>query len=494
MDIKELNEAFDKFIVEEEQAIAEEEIQKVVDAINKTLEAHRFQNMDVAVDESAFEPSVTIFTVWGDEFNKKQAELIDAEFNVFKTTDHMGLGDIWTEEDVVIPAEDERAEATIKFVGTIVPGAEINEESIQEFADAYVQQLDNFWDEVYNKDMLDESVESKGAKARVLKEEAKKYYFYALYYENFVTDEKLGVDFALEKTSDNLEELLDEVYAEVDDDVLISSTLIPELKNTKYKDMVDEYERDDEDIPTYDKLLKHGFLDYAAYLKSVGIEEAVANLSDEEIKAKLEKAVEESKKDAVNPNWFDGFVIKVENGIVSLEKDGIACTRKFSYDDGAKDYYGRDWNLGALGNLVIAWERENPKNESITIADLNKAMDKFVEVKEEIKQEFKKALKEEHYYTKDEEENNRFVKLYKKCYEYKKEHPEMEAYEIANKLCFNPNEDWVQLDEVAKTWADMFVFDGAKDEELIKTVREDIVEMIEEYLIDDEENGDFEEE
>ena len=104
----------------------------------------------------------------------------------------------------------------------------------------------------------------------------------------------------------------------------------------------------------------------------------------------------------------------------------------------------------------------------------------------------KKVMKESHSFTKDELANNRFVKLYQKCYEYRKEHPEMEAYEIANKLCFNANEGWVNTDEIAQTWADMFVYDGAKDEDFIQKIREDIIEMIEEYLLDDEQDGDFE--
>ena len=149
-------------------------------------------------------------------------------------------------------------------------------------------------------------------------------------------------------------------------------------------------------------------------------------------------------------------------------------------------------------HVLIKFHNVTPKDrKQVIILDdkfeerLNKAYDKCRKVNESLNSE-KKTMKESHSFTQDELANNRFVKLYQKCYEYRKEHPEMEAYEIANKLCFNANEGWVNTDEIAQTWADMFVYDGAKDEDLIQKIREDIIEMIEEYLLDDEQDGDFE--
>lgn len=81
-------------------------------------------------------------------------------------------------------------------------------------------------------------------------------------------------------------------------------------------------------------------------------------LKDTEIKTKLISLVEEANKTANNPSWFNGFEIIVENGIVSVEKNNIKSKKCFIYEDKAKDGNGYNWNLGALGNLTIAWENQ----------------------------------------------------------------------------------------------------------------------------------------
>lgn len=84
---------------------------------------------------------------------------------------------------------------------------------------------------------------------------------------------------------------------------------------------------------------------------------------DIEIKEKLEKLVEETyKKPTTNPDWFKDFKVVVKHGIVCVEKHGIKSEHSFIYDEGAKDYYGNDWNLGALGNMVINWNNKNRSN------------------------------------------------------------------------------------------------------------------------------------
>ena len=86
-------------------------------------------------------------------------------------------------------------------------------------------------------------------------------------------------------------------------------------------------------------------------------------MNDISIKSKLNKLVEGTLKSekTKNPNWFKGFQVIVKNGIVRIEKNNVISTHAFIYEDNAKDYNGYDWNLGALGNLVISWERENIK-------------------------------------------------------------------------------------------------------------------------------------
>ena len=84
--------------------------------------------------------------------------------------------------------------------------------------------------------------------------------------------------------------------------------------------------------------------------------------TDKTIKKELQNLVNNTyKKPHTNKKWFNGFKILVKNGIVQIEKNGIKTKKGFLYDDGAKDYYGNDWNLGALGNLIIRWENENLK-------------------------------------------------------------------------------------------------------------------------------------
>lgn len=81
------------------------------------------------------------------------------------------------------------------------------------------------------------------------------------------------------------------------------------------------------------------------------------------IKSELKKLVKETlKSESTNPNWFNGFEIIVTGNIVQIEKNGIKSKQGFLYDRNAKDGQGYNWNLGALGNLVIGWERENNIN------------------------------------------------------------------------------------------------------------------------------------
>lgn len=93
-------------------------------------------------------------------------------------------------------------------------------------------------------------------------------------------------------------------------------------------------------------------------------EDKKENNKDKNIKTKLEKQVQESKKNAKNPDWFEGFNIIVEKGIVKLEKNGITTSQGFKYDENAKDGKGEDWNKGALGNLVVRWKNENESQDT----------------------------------------------------------------------------------------------------------------------------------
>lgn len=149
MDINELN----KIIAE---ALGEVDVKPIVAAIEAEMERQGFQNMGVEVDASAFEPDVTIFTSWFDEFSSKQAEKIRDEFNLFKTTENLDGGQVYTEEDVptLVDVEGgESSEGSIRFVAVISADANIPEVA-DNIASAYVQQMTNFWDEIYSKEML----------------------------------------------------------------------------------------------------------------------------------------------------------------------------------------------------------------------------------------------------------------------------------------------------------------------------------------------------
>ena len=93
MNISELN----RVIAE---ALGEVDVKPIVAAIEAEMERQGFQNMGVEVDAGAFEPDVTIFTSWFDEFSSKQAEKIRDEFNLFKTTENLDGGEVYTEEDI----------------------------------------------------------------------------------------------------------------------------------------------------------------------------------------------------------------------------------------------------------------------------------------------------------------------------------------------------------------------------------------------------------
>lgn len=182
----------------------------------------------------------------------------------------------------------------------------------------------------------------------------------------------------------------------------------------------------------------------------------------------------------------------VLSGIAECVREGTNCMDAMEVLISKDSIKAEDFD-GILEDLYNLFNKSDDEIEEIRNGkEINLYCNWSIELPLDESLNHKKSMKESHSFTQDELANNRFVKLYQKCYEYRKEHPEMEAYEIANKLCFNANENWVNMDEIAKTWADMFVYDGAKDEDLIQKIREDIVEMIEEYLLDDEQDGDFE--
>lgn len=85
---------------------------------------------------------------------------------------------------------------------------------------------------------------------------------------------------------------------------------------------------------------------------------------DNKIKSKLEQYIERSKKKAKNPKFFDGFKVKVNKGIVQVEKNGITSKAAFKYDSDALDGKGNDWNEGALGNLIGKWNAQNCEDEN----------------------------------------------------------------------------------------------------------------------------------
>lgn len=89
--------------------------------------------------------------------------------------------------------------------------------------------------------------------------------------------------------------------------------------------------------------------------------------TDEKIKNHFE---EQAKKYGVDVN--------VENGIVSISKDGKKFSHAFRYEEGKKDGHGEDWNDGAFGNLIIyarqeglkTPKKEEPKKTGFTLDDI----------------------------------------------------------------------------------------------------------------------------
>lgn len=117
--------------------------------------------------------------------------------------------------------------------------------------------------------------------------------------------------------------------------------------------------------------------DFAARYRA-GIEAEDREYSKKEKENNIKSKLENYMK---NHDVYDGFKIKVDNGRIKVEKNGIESSRSFIYSDGKKDEKGEDWNEGALGNLVIAWNRENKekgvkKSFSEEIQDILKSLKK----------------------------------------------------------------------------------------------------------------------
>ena len=148
------NKCLNEMIVE---ALEDSGIKLIVDSINAELEYRGFQNMGLDVDESAFEPSVIFFIRWSDEFSHKQAELIREKFNLFKTTEYLDGAEVYTEEDVntlVSVDGKENSEGNVTFTALVSPDTDITPAFAENLATEFVQQLINFWDEVYSEEML----------------------------------------------------------------------------------------------------------------------------------------------------------------------------------------------------------------------------------------------------------------------------------------------------------------------------------------------------
>lgn len=95
--------------------------------------------------------------------------------------------------------------------------------------------------------------------------------------------------------------------------------------------------------------------------------------TDEKIKNHFE---EQAKKYGVDVN--------VENGIVSISKDGKKFSDAFRYEEGKKDGHGEDWNDGAFGNLIIYARQEGlktPKKEEPKKQTLDTIRDKYKKAK-----------------------------------------------------------------------------------------------------------------
>lgn len=84
-----------------------------------------------------------------------------------------------------------------------------------------------------------------------------------------------------------------------------------------------------------------------------------------------------------------GVDVNVENGIVSISKDGKKFSHAFRYEEGKKDGHGEDWNDGAFGNLIIyarqeglkTPKKEEPKSIGFTLDDIHHIGDGKTEVK-----------------------------------------------------------------------------------------------------------------
>ncbi len=100
----------------------------------------------------------------------------------------------------------------------------------------------------------------------------------------------------------------------------------------------------------------------------------------------IESANTERKaKDEKIKKLFDGKAkkygvdVNVENGIVSISKDGKKFSHAFRYEEGKKDGHGEDWNDGAFGNLIIyarqeglkTPKKEEPKDTEFTLDDIH---------------------------------------------------------------------------------------------------------------------------
>lgn len=100
--------------------------------------------------------------------------------------------------------------------------------------------------------------------------------------------------------------------------------------------------------------------------------------TDEKIKNHFE---EQAKKYGVD--------VEVNNGLVSISKDGKKFSHAFRYEEGKKDGHGEDWNDGAFGNLIIyarqeglkTPKKEEPKNIGFTLDDIHHIGDGKTEVK-----------------------------------------------------------------------------------------------------------------
>lgn len=123
-------------------------------------------------------------------------------------------------------------------------------------------------------------------------------------------------------------------------------------------------------------------------------EEKEEKSSDENIKSKIQKSIEQSKKTAKNPKFYDGFDVVVKDGIVKVEKDGKLSKTGFKYDDGATDDKGEDWNTGALGNLIQKWNIENPKQPDTKEEKKEQTLDdKIKEYENKIPRAYKRNTK-----------------------------------------------------------------------------------------------------